>query len=121
MSSCSCRGRALTFHIPVFRWVDNSPDISVRIERGADQEILAVAAQRQTTGHARRDTPAAGQIAQENRGFDMQRARAPKPAPLAAYNHSHTTFGKGPKAVQTGHADGDLHADPRAPSRRLGR
>ena len=119
MSRRSGRGTALNRWTPVFRRVSDSPDISLRIESGADQEILAVAAQRQTAGYPRRDTPAPRQIAQENRSFDLQRARAPKPAALAAHNHRHTPFSERTNPVQTGYADGNLHAYPRAPSRRF--
>jgi hypothetical protein len=120
MSSCSGRGSTLNHRTPVFRGVGDSPDISVRIESDTDQEGLPVVSQRQTTGHARRHTPAAGQITQENWGLYLQGARAPKPASLAAYDHGYTPLSKGANPVQAGHGDGDLHADPRASSHRLG-
>jgi hypothetical protein len=104
---------------PIFWRIGNPPNISVRIKRSPNQKILAVAPERQTVHYPRRHAASARQFAQQDRGFRLQRPRTPKPASLRAHNHRQTLVGKRSHPVKTGHADRNLHPQPRAPSSRI--
>ena len=104
-------------NVPVFGSVGDAPDISVIVERGSNQE--AVISQRETVGHAGSYGSSAGQIADHDRGFQLQGACAAESASLRTYDEYHAPLGEGAHAIETRHSDGNLDSQSRAAPRRF--
>ena len=115
------RGIVLCRDIPVFRGIGNPPNVSVGVERSADQKIVAVVPQRQTVRHPRRHASTAGQITHQDWGADPKRLRTAKPTSLRADNQNHAAVAERLRPIKTDHAHWNLHAKPRAASSRFGR
>ena len=90
------------------------------IQRRSDQEILAIAPQRDTAGDARGYAASARQTAQHDRSLEFDRLRAAKATTLRAHDQYNASVAERPGSIETDHADWNFHAKARAASGRFG-
>jgi hypothetical protein len=122
---CRCRvgtrrlGVALRGHHPIFRWIGDPPDISLRIESNSNQKELAIAAQGETVRHPTGHAPCSRQIIDHDWRFDRQSPRTAESTPLRTHNQHHAPLGKRTHPVEAGHVYRNLYPQTRAATNRL--
>jgi hypothetical protein len=105
--------------VPIFGRVDNSPHVTVIVERNSDKKVLAVVAQRQTICYARGRGPSARKIIQEQRSFERKCLRGAESAALRANHQSHALRRERMFPVQTSHGHRYLYPQSGAAPSRL--
>lgn len=76
--------RALRCGFPIRGWIRDSPDISMGIKGGSDQEEFVVVSKRHAVRYPRGYAASSWQTAHHDRSFQLQRARAAEAASLSA-------------------------------------
>ena len=105
--------------VPIFRRISDSPHVSGIVERGANQKIPAILAQRQTVRHPRGYGGSPRQVSDHDRRLKLHRTRTAKPAALRAHHQQHAALRKRTHPVEASDTDRNLHADPSAAPRCL--
>jgi hypothetical protein len=106
--------------VPVQRRFDDSPYISLVVQRHSDQERCRVLPQWQTIRNPAGSASAARQIAQEHGSFDRQSLRRANSAPLRTYYQGDTFRRERMPAVHAGDDQRNLHSQSCAAPRRFG-
>ena len=106
--------------IPIFRWIGDSPNISVIVKRHSNQKILPVVAQRQTIHNMRGSATAPRQITEKHGSFDGQSLRGAKAAALRTDHQSNASGAERMPPIHAGYSQRDLNPQTRAAPCRFG-